>query len=271
MPFMSDGLEDVLRREINRCQATPLAQLLLEQGLLQQWIRSHLLQLLCNSVIIPPEEHPSVLASLCNNLPGVSKEIDLSGDWLSQIDPAHQATLKQRWDQLRMQKWLEQYYGDQVEAHFLSRRANLEQVVYGAIRVSTPGLADELYLRLLEAEEPFGVLARRFSQGEERYTNGLVGPMTIDKPHPSVRQALEGLAVGDVHPPLHLGNWFIILCLEHRQPARLDDATRFMLLQDMFQADFEVYQEQCLSDLMPLLLQPLSLGLQQSASTTSEY
>lgn len=267
MFFPRDGLEEALQAELQRLEAMPLSQLLLDQGVLRNCARAHLLGLLPEMVSFTVEEQPAVWQRLREGLVGLPETLSLTGDWLSQCDPAMHASLQERWNQLRLQKWLEVNYGDQVEAHFLSRRSELERVVYGAIRVASAGLADELYLRLLGEEASFAALALEFSLGEERYTNGLVGPMTIDQPHPAVRQVLEKLAVGEVHPPFRLGNWFITLRLEHRLPARLDEATRHQLLRDLFQVDFDAFLEQSLVELMPSLHQERSGSLVSPSSS----
>jgi parvulin-like peptidyl-prolyl isomerase len=142
-------------------------------------------------------------------------------------------------DQVRQHKWLEEHYGPQVEAHFLQRRQDLERVVFRTIRLRQLGLAEELYLRLLDEEESFGDLAARHSLGEERYTRGLMGPMPISQPHPNIRAVLERLEIGDLSPPFAVDHTLLILRLEHRIPAALDEAMRQHLLQELMQPDLE--------------------------------
>jgi parvulin-like peptidyl-prolyl isomerase len=134
---------------------------------------------------------------------------------------------------------MENHYGQQVEAYFLQRQPQLEQVVFRTIRLRQQGLAEELYLRLIDNEESFGNLASRYSIGDERFTRGLVGPLPISQPHPNVRAVLERLKIGDVSPPFVADNTILLLRLEHRIPARLDEAMRQQLLQELLQPDLE--------------------------------
>lgn len=254
MQLDCSALEPLLRAKMQQMQATPLPQLLQDQGLLRQWSQQHLLQVVQQSVSFNAEEAPVVVQRLWDGISKAPPDFSLEGQWLERVDVKLQPTLQQRWQQLQLQKWLELNYGEDVESHFLARRESLEKIVYGAIRVASVGLADEIYLRLIGNEDSFAALALQFSLGEERYTHGLVGPVTVDKLHPNIRQAIQSLAVGDVHPPLPLSRWYIILQLEHREPARLDEATRYQLLQELFDRDLNAQLDQTLDELLPRLL-----------------
>ena len=169
--------------------------------------------------------------------------------------PELQIPMRQRWDQLRLQKWLEVQYGERVETYLLERRAALEQVVFAMIRVWSQGTAEELYLRLIDDGADFGQLSQQFSIGDERLTHGLLGPMPISQPHPRIQAVLQRLTVGDLHPPIQLDQCFLILRLEHRQPASLNEATRQQLLQELFQQDLQATLDSQLPAAIPELLQ----------------
>lgn len=227
---------------------------MLEQGLLRRLATEHLITTLRQSVTFEAEEQAALLRTLWHGLPGTPPET-CEGDWISQQPDALQLQLQQRWDQLRLQKWMEMEYGERLESYFLERRADLEQVVYGVIRLQHQGIADELYLQLIDDAANFGQLAREHSLGDERYTYGLVGPMPISQPHPILRRILESLTVGEIHPPVILDQWIVIVRMEHRQPARLDDPLRFRLLQELFQRDLEATLDEQLATLYPTLLE----------------
>ena len=163
----------------------------------------------------------------------ISREVPLSEEEMGQI---REESLV---DQVRRYKWMEEHYGPKVEARFLERRQDLERVVFRTLRLRQLGLAEELYLRLLDEEESFGDLAACHSLGEERFTRGLMGPMPISQPHPNVRAVLAGMEIGDLSPPFTVDQTLLILRLEHRIPAALDEAMRQHLLQDLMQPDLE--------------------------------
>jgi parvulin-like peptidyl-prolyl isomerase len=132
---------------------------------------------------------------------------------------------------------LEARYGPRVEALFLERRAALEQVVFGLIRLEHLQTAEELYLRLSDDGADFGTLARQFSLGQERLSGGLVGPMPISQLHPRLAAALGPLENGELHPPVRLDPFVLLLRLEHREPASLDAQRRQQLLQELLQLE----------------------------------
>jgi parvulin-like peptidyl-prolyl isomerase len=242
---LSEALELLARQ--------PLAELLLANGILRQRAKELLVQRLRDSVSFSAEEEPVVLSRLWEGMPGPVAP-DLEGDWIATQPELMQGPLRDRWNQIRLQKWIENHYLDRLEPYFLERRADLEQVVYGMIRLRNQGAAEELYLRLIDDGADFGTLARTHSLGEERFTRGLVGPMLISQPHPTIRAVLDKLTLGEVHPPFRVDNWVLLVQMEHRQPASLSDATRLQLYNELFQKDLEATLDQSLQTLYPALL-----------------
>jgi parvulin-like peptidyl-prolyl isomerase len=162
--------------------------------------------------------------------------------------------MSQRWDQVRLQKLMEERYRETLEPYFLERRKDLEQVVYGMIRLKNQGTAEELYLRLIDDNANFYELAQTYSLGEERFTHGLVGPMLISQPHATIRAVLESLKVGEVHAPFRVDQWILLVRMEHRQPANLNDATRIQLLQELLQKELDESLDAMLASIYPNLL-----------------
>ena len=232
----------------------PLVALLDQHGILRNLARDLLLKRLLESVQFTGEEQPLVLNKLWEGL-GVAPPQRLPAGWLEALEPELQAPMRQRWDQLRLQKWLEVHYGERVETYLLERRAALEQVVFAMIRVWSQGTAEELYLRLIDDDADFGQLAKHFSIGDERLTHGLLGPMPISQPHSRIQAVLNRLTVGELHPPIQLDQCFLILRLEHRQPATLNDTTRQQLLQELFQQDLQATLDVKLPAALAQLLQ----------------
>lgn len=229
-----------LRRDLVEALALmarePLATLLEGRGLLRPLCREILLQRLRQAARFGPADQDLLRRELGAGLPCVLPD-SLEGDWLGAMPESLRPVLLQRWDQLRLRRWAEACYGDGVEAFFLQRRADLEQVVFRMIRVRDQGLADELYLRLVDDQASFGDLAEAHSFGDERWARGLVGPLPIDRPHRSIRTVLERLAPGDVHPPFVVDDALLLIRLDHRLPARLDEPLRQRLLAEMLEAD----------------------------------
>ena len=102
-------------------------------------------------------------------------------------------------------------------------------------RTTEAGIAQELYFRIQEGEATFAELAQQYSQGSEAQTGGLIGPVELNAPHPKIAQMLTASKPGQLHPPLLIGEWWILLRLEKYQSAQLDEPTRHRLLADLFQ------------------------------------
>lgn len=249
----SDHLDADLRDSLGRLAATPLAELLLQHGILRRLAADHLRQRLRDSVRFSADEEPLVISRLWQGI-ALEPPCQLAPGWIEALPEMLQGPVRERWDQIRLQKWMEETYRDQVEPYFLERREDLEQVVYGMIRLRNQGAAEELYLRLLDDQADFGELARQHSLGEERFTCGLVGPMRISQPHPTIRTVLQTLAVGELHPPFPVDNWILLVRMEHRQPAQLNDSTLLQLSQELMERDLEATLDTCLPDLYTALL-----------------
>jgi hypothetical protein len=107
------------------------------------------------------------------------------------------------------------------------------------MRLPQQGLAEELYLRLVDDDASFGDLASRYSVGDESFTRGIVGPIDIAQLHPTLRGVMRSLAVGQLHPPFLLEQSILLVRLEHRRAATLHEAMRHRLLEELLQPDLQ--------------------------------
>ncbi|MGF1481763.1 MAG: peptidylprolyl isomerase [Cyanophyceae cyanobacterium] len=134
----------------------------------------------------------------------------------------------------KLQKFKEATWGPQLEACFLSRKRQLDKVIYSLIRLSELGVAQELYFQIQEQEKTFTELAKQYSLGPEAQTGGLVGPVELGTPHPQIAQMLATSEPGQLLPPVRIGEWWIILRLEKLISAQLNEPTRQKLLEEQF-------------------------------------
>jgi parvulin-like peptidyl-prolyl isomerase len=134
---------------------------------------------------------------------------------------------------LKIGKFKQLTWGHKVETYFLARKSSLDQVVYSLIRTKDKGFADEMYFRISEGEQSFTELAREYSQGAEAQTGGLLGPVPLTNPHPAISRLLAVSQVGQLWTPRLIGDWYVIVRLEKFIPARLDEAMRRFLLDEL--------------------------------------
>ncbi|MEL6222002.1 MAG: peptidylprolyl isomerase [Cyanobacteria bacterium J06627_8] len=136
--------------------------------------------------------------------------------------------------ELRIEKFKQEKWGPKLESYFLDRKGKLDKVIYSLIRTKDIGIAQELYFRISEGEQSFAEMAREYSQGPEAQTDGLIGPVELSVPHPSLSHMLSVSQPGQLCPPTRVGEWVVIVRLERFIPAQLDDGMRHRLLNEAF-------------------------------------
>lgn len=135
---------------------------------------------------------------------------------------------------LRLEKFKVATWGPKLESYFLSRKASLDKVIYSLIRTKDVGIAQELYFRIQDGEQTFAELARQYSQGQEAQTDGLIGPVELSVPHPTLAKMLSVSQPGQLWPPTRISDWMVIVRLERYIPVQMDDNTRQRLLNELF-------------------------------------
>ncbi len=115
------------------------------------------------------------------------------------------------------------------ESLFLRFKDRLDRVLYGLIRVENGALARDLFFAIEAGELRFGEAARLHSCGPEARTEGIVGPVDLTTPHPEISSRLKMASPGELILPFKLEQWHIILRLDYRFEASLDQDTRQFL------------------------------------------
>jgi parvulin-like peptidyl-prolyl isomerase len=144
---------------------------------------------------------------------------------LSEEDLQFMAQLPVRWRQ-----WCEERYSGSLEHEYLRRKAEFDEVTYSLLRLKDGDLAAELHQQLQEGEVAFEQLASQFSEGPEKRTGGKIGPVPLSTPHPALAKLLEISQVGQLWPPKQLEGWWIVVRLEDRKGAQLDEALQRRLI-----------------------------------------
>lgn len=79
---------------------------------------------------------------------------------------------------LRIEKFKQANWGHKLEFYFLSRKQQLDKVVYSLIQTTDIVIAQELYFRIQAGEQSLAELAREYSQGHEAQTSGFRGQLS---------------------------------------------------------------------------------------------
>lgn len=127
-------------------------------------------------------------------------------------------TRKWRWT-----KWCMDKFRERIPNYYLEKKSMLDKVQYSLIRVSSENLANELYLRINEKESTFEEIAKKYSEGPEKQTQGIVGPDSVGKAHPALAKLLQVSEKGQIWSPRKIDKWWIIVRLNYVQKTSLDD------------------------------------------------
>lgn len=135
---------------------------------------------------------------------------------------------------VRIDKFKQERWGIKLESYFLERKGTLDKVIYSLIRTKDVGIAQEVYFRINDGEQSFAELAREYSQGPEAQTDGLIGPVELNVPHPALANLLSRSQPGELSPPTRVGEWMVIVRLERFIPCQMDESMRQRLLDEQF-------------------------------------
>ena len=152
-------------------------------------------------------------------------------------------------NKVRQQTFFREQFLPKAEARFLDRKNELDQVVYSLLRLESRFLAQELYLQIESGESNFADLAKRYAEGPERNTNGIVGPVSLTQAHPDLVEKLRVTQPGVLLEPFRISDWWLVVRLERYSPATFSDEISDQMCKELF-ADWQ--KEQTLACLKQL-------------------
>ena len=124
-----------------------------------------------------------------------------------------------------------------------------DQVVYSLLRLESSFLARELYLQIESEESNFADLAKRYAEGPERNTNGIVGPVSLTQAHPELVEKLRVTQPGVLLEPFKISDWWLVVRLERYSPATFTDEVSDRMCREMFDAWVSEQADSCLKQL----------------------
>jgi parvulin-like peptidyl-prolyl isomerase len=225
-------MSTVLQVGDRNISAEEIIPLLEKYQLLPQLLREIIIDRAIEGIDCTSEEQQQAYQKFCTQQQMTTEEERQA--WLERrgITQAQLEAIVER--SVKLDKFKQQTWGNQLESYFLQRKAKLDKVVYSLLRTKDAGVAQELYCRLLEEEATFEELARDYSQGPEAKTGGKVGPVELSNPHPTLAKMLSISTPGQLWPPTRLSEWFAIVRLDEFLPAQLNEAMRQQLLNERF-------------------------------------
>jgi len=217
-----------------KCLSAECVNLLHRNGLLQPLIKSEFKSSILSEVEIDIETEKTAISQFKSKFK-ITNEIELEKFLIS-----NSLNIKNFKDlacgELRKKKYLTNKFAKKSEARFLERKNQLDIVTYSLIRHSNWGVCRELFLKLLDKEADFGEIATKYSEGIEKQTRGIVGPMSLEKAHPTLAEHLRISQIGEVRQPIRINDSFLITRVESYEPAKLDNYMKDKMCEELFES-----------------------------------
>ena len=136
---------------------------------------------------------------------------------------------------VKTEKFKQEKWAPQLKGHFLSQKDNLDVVSFSIIQIRDRDLAQELYYRIADGEQSFFDAARLYSEGSEAIQGGYKSRMKQGNLPQDLVSILIGCQIGHLQEPISIGEWTFLIRLEEFIPARFDEDTQQVLLNELFE------------------------------------
>ncbi len=214
-------LRQILQHLITSPFLSQYLRLVIIEETLDRWRQSPEYQTICADTELGELELQSM--ALTNSPPQDSHQIEKTNQILSKTAS------------LTLQKYQQVHWGHRVSSYFLARKGQLDRAIFSTIQVDSPGMAQEIYLRVKDRRQSFDKLARLYSQGAAAKLGGVMGPISIAQVHPHIAYHLINLEPGELSPLFQIDNFYVFIRLEQRLPARFDDRMKGQLMEELFE------------------------------------
>lgn len=141
--------------------------------------------------------------------------------------------------QCKMQLLAQELFAAKAEARFFKRKDQLDQVVYSLLRTQDVNLARELYLQIIDGEADFSSLAKQYSDGPERYSQGIIGPKPLSAAHPVLMERLRTASDGQVIEPFQVAEYWLVVRREKLQAAEFDQQASEKMALELLQENIQ--------------------------------
>ena len=241
-----------------KCLSAECVNLLHKNRLLQTLIKQELKNSLLSEIQIDKETESKAIQDLKIKFK-ITNETDLD-KFLIKNGLDNQDFLDLALFPLRVKKYSTENFQKKSEARFLERKNQLDIVIYSLLRISDTNLCRELYLKINEKEVDFGEIASQYSEGIEKKTRGIVGPIPLEKTHPFLAEHLRTSKIGEVSQPFKLDSYYLVTRLESYDPVQLDSYMKNKMCEELF----ELWLNQKSISILNELITPLKTNIKSS-------
>ena len=209
-----------------------LPGLLERGGLLIPLVRRLILETSTHDIVVTEQEQTAFYQRFLRNQ-NISSRDQLDA-WLSANKLTEAQASLNALEALRIERLKQNMFGEQVERVFFETKDSRDRVVYSLLRVRDQAAAQELYLRLQDGDATFTDLSGKHSGGPERETGGLIGPVVMARLHPQLAEVLRISSLNQLWPPMLVDGWWVIIRLDKKLSAELDDPMRSSIRNELF-------------------------------------
>ena len=135
----------------------------------------------------------------------------------------------------KINKFFLKKFKSAAKEFFIKNKSSYDKVTYALIRNSNSQLAKELYLQIEAKEANIYDLAAKYSEGDEKFSKGIVGPVPISQSHEIIRQKIINSKEGELLEPFKIESWWIVLKLEKIFQTAFSDQIEFNICRDLFE------------------------------------
>ena len=135
----------------------------------------------------------------------------------------------------KINKFFLKKFKSAAKQFFIQNKDSYNKVTYSLIRNSNAQLAKELYFQIEGKEANIYDLAAKYSEGDEKFSKGVVGPVPISQSHELIRQKIINSSEGELFEPFKIENWWIVLKLEKIFQSAFSDQIEFNICRDLFE------------------------------------
>ena len=242
-----------------KCLSKDCIDLLQRNNLMKPLLKAELIKDKLSSIEVNQQDAEAIIQSIKEKI-GIKNDNDMNQFLLSNSITKSEFDY-QALSEKRISDYSEKNFNHKVETHFLERKTSLDIVIYSLLRVKEPFTARELYLRIVEKETDFGELAKCFSEGVEKRTRGIVGPVPLNQAHPKLIKHLKNSKPGVVQPPFNLEGYSLIIRVESLDYAKLDDYMRKKMREELFLKSIESEIDILNNDLLNKTLPPKEMNI----------
>ena len=206
-------------------------KLLKENGLLNQFLRNFITNIICSKVDLKIN-FEEINKDFCirNKIideKNLLKFLSLKGMTLED----HKKNLE---NSEKIKSIALKEFSKNAETEFINSKTFLDQYTYSLITVKESDLAHELYLQIDSEEADFSALAKEYSLEGNTNKMGVIGPQGLGEVHPVLKEKLLIAKKGELLNPFKIDSWWVIVRLEEKVEAKLDDFVRQRITLSLF-------------------------------------